>query len=70
MSANRSTKWSARVEQELTCAAQARDVSSRKAHLELAILHLEATSIEVEAPRARDLLSAALFSRIAFVRDH
>ena len=58
--------WDERVEQELTCAVRARDIAARKAHFELAILHLEANCDEQDAPRARDRLSAALFARMAF----
>jgi hypothetical protein len=59
--------WSGRVEQELGCAARANDVSARKAHLELAVLHLEAD--DDTPPRAREMLEAALFTRVAFGED-
>jgi hypothetical protein len=56
--------WSGRVEQELGCAARASNVSARKAHLELAALHLEAD--DGGPPMAREMLAAALFTRVAF----
>ena len=62
-----STKWNELVEQELTCAARAQDAPARKAHLELAISHLDAELDEPKASRSREMLSASLFTRIAFV---
>ena len=61
--------WNERVEQELTCAVRARDTTARKAHFELAILHLEAGCEEQDVARARDRLSTALFTRMAFLGE-
>jgi hypothetical protein len=59
--------WSERVEQELTCAVRANDVTARKAHLELAILHHDAANPGGGYPGgSRKSLTTALFTRIAF----
>lgn len=62
--------WRGRVEQELACAVRAGDVTARKAHLELAILHLDADGIDDDDPtRSRKSLTTALFARIAFLAE-
>ena len=62
--------WSGRVEQELTCAAQADEVTARKAHLELAILHLDADRDNGDGETSsREVLTTALFARMAFALD-
>jgi len=61
--------WDERVEQELTCAARARDITVRSAHFELAVLHFQANCDDQNAPRARDMLSTALFTRMAFLDE-
>ena len=61
--------WSARVEQELTCAARAGDITVRQAHFDLAVLHLEANCDEQDVRGARDRLNTALFARMAFLAE-
>ena len=58
------------VTREIRSAAQAADTTSRIAHVELAILHLEASqSAPNDSGRARHLVETAVFTRIAFSRD-
>ena len=52
--------WGERVEQGLTCAARACDVTAGRVHFELAVLHFEASWDDQNAPRERDMLSTAL----------
>jgi len=62
------TMWSSRVEQELNCATLAKDKTARKAHLELAVLHFE-TEVKADGGKAREVITTALFSRLAFAAD-
>lgn len=59
--------WSTRVEQELCQAVDASDATTRVAHFEAAVAHLEAAG--KPATEARNMLTAALFARLAFLDD-
>lgn len=60
----------ASVNREIESAATSRDVTSRLSHVELAVLHLEASG---EAPgdagRCRQMIEAAVLARIAFAAE-
>lgn len=64
------SSWNSRVEQELSYAVCAADITARIAHLELAILHLEADCTSGHNPTtSRQSLTTALFVRLAFAPE-
>ena len=62
--------FSKEVTREIESAASAADVTARVCHVELALLHFEASGdAPVDLARARQMIETAVFARIAFADD-